>query len=986
MKRLSLATIGYGRESEKMRPTKITTTGHAKKGTLLAILIGIAGHFALFAQEDAPVGNPEDGRILNVPASSLKPLHAPAPEERNMQMTAPLRLAANGNACMPIIISHRASKSTKAAAAELAGFLERITGAKFPVQTPDGNTADLNLTPPKTKPAVEQAILDEKARLAAPREKLPPRGILLGTLEEWQAPDLEKPLEIHHIYNGREAFAIRTQAERLLLIAATDRGVSHVVFRWLETLGCRWFFPNSHWEIIPSLPQLTYDRDITDRPTIAARSIFFSDGGFSDEGVSRGQSREPRDLKNWQRHNLLGASLGTSAGHMWQNVVNANLDTLREHPEYFAEVKGARTGMILNKNGKPELDEQGRPKLNQFAKLELAQPAVRKMFADYVRGKFLDNPELDMVSLDPSDGGGHSESEEARRLGSVSDAVFGLANEVAVMVQKEFPGKMIGLLAYNFHIAPPSFNLEPNVYVELTAGFNMSKYSYAELFEMWPQKTKNLGFYEYFSVYDWDQDRLPGGRVASISWLRERLAFYAGMNGVSISAQSGNSWGPHGRGYYLASKLLWDPQADTDALLADFYEKAYGPAAAIMKRYHERISPDANNLISTALLGQAFHDVDEACKVAASRADVLERLNDIKQYLAYLRLRWKLDELTDKDQKREAFVAMMRQLYASRYSYMTHWAAASYRLGKIYGVQLQDITLVPSGGRKHPKFANLKGDLNSPDVWVNTPEIKDDTIEAEFQEGLRDFPLIEVNELPFDLKDLVPVSFPPTAALIRKVASGDANKDDKRTDYYQSGPLYAFYSFAGEPLKLEITTGRLAQYRGRDDATWWLRRPDQTVVETGRMPLDNQPRQLEVKVPEKGTYIFELKSNGSGWTVTYPTTQPATILWKRGTHVGFGYPVFYVPKGTKQIQYFWNGGAHDVFQPDGKLAGRVNQSTGSIASIPVPDGMDGALWCIRTSVRNIWFMNIPNVMAATPEALLIPRGLALKDGLAIRKK
>ena len=955
-----------------------------KLGLALAILTGTLRGQAIFAQDNAPVGNPEDGRILEAPTIHQKAIHTPSPEERNNRIVAPILLATNGVACHPIIIACKASKATKMSATELAAYLERITGAHFPVQTPDGKEAELLPPASKIKPTVEQARSNELVRLSAAKEELPLRGILLGTMEEWNAPDLEKPLAIHDIYNGREAFAIRTQPERLLLIAATDRGISHVGCRFLETVGCRWFYPNNHWEIIPTLPQLTFNQDITDRPTIAARSIFFSDGGFSDEGVPRGQSREPRDLKNWQRHNLLGASLGTSAGHMWQNVVNANLDTLREHPEYFAEVKGKRTGRVLAADGKPVLDEQGRPKLDQFAKLELAQPAVRKMFADYVRARFLATPELDMVSLDPSDGGGHSESKESLKLGSVSDAVFGLANEIAVMLQKEFPGKMVGLLAYNFHIAPPSFKLEPNVYVELTAGFNMSKYSYAELFEMWPKKTSSLGFYEYFSVYDWDQDRLPGGRVASLSWLKERIAFYAGMNGVSISAQSGNSWGPHGRGYYLASKLMWDPRTDTDALLKDFYDKAYGPAAPIMKRYHERISPDANNLLSTALLGQAFHDVNEACQAATNRPDVLARLNDTKQYLAYLRLRWKLDEQTDKVKKREAFVAMMRQLYASRYSYMTHWAAASYRLGKIYGVQLQDITLVPIGGRKHPKFGKLKGDRDVPDVWVGTPEMTPEQIETEFQEGRRDFPAIEVNEIPFNLKDLVPVTFPPTSTLIRRAIPADTTNETTRTDSYQSGPRYAFHSFSGEPIIVDITTGRLAQYRGRGDATWWLRRTDETVVETGRIPLDNQPRHLVLNVPTNGTYFLEFKSNGSGWSITYPTKQPASVIWNRGSHTGFGYPVFYVPKGTTQLQYFWSGGAHDVFQPDGKSAGRVSAGTGAMVTLPVPASMDGAIWSMRISVRTLWFMNIPNVMAATPESLMIPRDLAMKDGLPLR--
>ena len=65
-------------------------------------------------------------------------------------------------------------------------------------------------------------------------------------------------------------------------------------------------------------------------------------------------------------------------------------------------------------------------------------------------------------------------------MGSVSDRAFGLANEVARAVAREHPGKMVGMLAYNDHCEPPSFPLEPNVYVQLTAGFIRGRHTFDE--------------------------------------------------------------------------------------------------------------------------------------------------------------------------------------------------------------------------------------------------------------------------------------------------------------------------------------------------------------------------------------------------------------------------------------------------------------------------------------------------------------------------
>ncbi|MFM9016184.1 MAG: DUF4838 domain-containing protein, partial [Verrucomicrobiota bacterium] len=37
--------------------------------------------------------------------------------------------------------------------------------------------------------------------------------------------------------------------------------------------------------------------------------------------------------------------------------------------------------------------------------------------------------------------------------------------------------------------------------------------------------------------------------------------------------------------YYLVGQLAWNPQADGNAILEDFYQRSYGPAAPAMKRY-----------------------------------------------------------------------------------------------------------------------------------------------------------------------------------------------------------------------------------------------------------------------------------------------------------------------------------------------------------------------------------------------------------------
>jgi hypothetical protein len=182
-----------------------------------------------------------------------------------------------------------------------------------------------------------------------------------------------------------------------------------------------------------------------------------------------------------------------------------------------------------------------------------------------------------------SDGGNQSESEEAKELGSFSTRCS-VSQTRSHTRCRRISGKMVGLLAYGWHSDPPSFDLEPNVYVERTE-VHVSKHTVEELLDLWSKKTRNLGIYEYFSVWTWDFDRLPGGRAADTGYLQESIRRYAAHHAKSITSEISNSWGPHGRGYYVVSRLMWNPQADVTTLLGDFYEKAFGPAAPAMRRY-----------------------------------------------------------------------------------------------------------------------------------------------------------------------------------------------------------------------------------------------------------------------------------------------------------------------------------------------------------------------------------------------------------------
>jgi len=820
-----------------------------------------------------------------------------------------LLLARNGEACLPVVVSESASESTRSVAEELARYLGQITGAQFEVVAGDGRA-----------------------------------GIVLGTIDEFPMPgraDIAAALEIRGAFDGKEAYVIRTEPARVLLLGATELGASHAAFRFLEELGCRWFFPAKEWEVVPSRPSLRVSLNVDDRPAILSRRIWYGFGCFD-----RAKGQCLADYAAWARHNRMGSSFTVHCGHAWGSIIRRYKDVFDQHPEYLALVskEDKETGMVTRRRGG-----------NKFC---ISNPGLVDLCRRYAIEYFAENPDADMVSIEPSDGLGYCECEECGKMGTVSDQVFYLANEVAKAVRDRYPGKMVGLYAYSVHSEPPRFELEPNVYVQLTGGFIRGRYSYDELLELWPEKCPNMGFYEYFSVYLWDWDMLPGGRAANVPELSRKIPLLADHNATSIDAESGNNWGVHGRGYYVANRLMWNPDADVEAILDDFYEKAFGPAAEAMRRYYERLDPGNEPLMSEHLIGLAFRDVEEASRLAADRPDVLARLEHIKIYLRYFHLRWMLDRARDKEDRKRLMQEIFTHVYRTRYSYMNHWEAIRQYSTKRAAEEFGEPTWASSGPEA---------------PWVDAPPYTPEEIEAFFREGLSYFRPHQVAQVTYS-EDLVPVRF-----------RDDEEGMNSDRGMFQGGLRYALYSVDGGPLSVTVTTGVIAWYRNFPPARYSFEDAAGEVIAEGRLPLDGEKHTLTVEVPSAGLYYLDFNDSSAGWRIEADANSALTIPLRRGSglsHHGWNSDLyFYVPKGTEQIHYYWRGGPHRVHGPDGTLLREVTES-GTFIMVPVPEGADGKLWRFsQMALGHLWFFNLPNYVATRPNALLVPREVAKADGL-----
>jgi len=557
-----------------------------------------------------------------------------------------------------------------------------------------------------------------------------------------------------------------------------------------------------------------------------------------------------------------------------------------------------------------------------------------------------------MVNLEPADTTGHSQSPEALAMGSVSDGVFTVANEAAKAIEKAFPGqgKMVGILSYNMYYDPPKFKMEPNVHVQMASIGVNPEYTPAERARVWGLRSKNLGVYEYYSVWMWSHDSLLNGYVNGVrsqqKHIRDELV---GRNVVSMSAESTSSWGSLGRGYYVANKLMWNPNLDLDALLADFYSKAFGPAAPAMQKYFETYDPDNGPLMSASLLGQLFREINNATFAAKDRPDVMARLDQIKLYLRYVDLMWHRDNEGGKVNNDD----IMANLSRTREFAITSWEMIRQNWG---------------GGK-------VPGNPDAP-AWMADKPYTRAEIEKDFQEGLARY-VPKIRDVGPRLKystDIVPVRFP----------GAKAEQNVKSTQAYQGSVRYALYSIKGEPL--EFTTesfdawGYLTSYSVTDAAG--------KVLASGEKLKAKVPINHKVAVPKAGLYYLNFNDPGAYWKFNSAAGVPGTIIMTAESPLGrsteFQDMYFYVPKGTKTLEYFNQGGGHTLLGPDDSEQSKV--AANDYAQVKIPAGMDGKLWKLRgVGLGRIIFYNAPSYIAPSPDALLIPREVAAKDGLTIRK-
>lgn len=484
----------------------------------------------------------------------------------------------------PLIVFPDAPPRTIAAAEELADYLERIAGIR--PQVLKTNPA----TPPRRAVWIGyQPIVSD---------------LFPGTDFEFEHPEeiLIKSSTDHLFIGGRDRWDPENLKAHLIDLdvegVQQEYGTVNAIYTFLQDhLGVRWLWPGELGVDVPTAKKVAISpTEYRYRPQIRARGSMFNYSQLGNRGYGRAQE--------WtKRQRLQLDSLSLEGGHGFADWWDRYHE---KHPEIFAL--------------QPDGTRSGHPN-PRTAKLCQSNPLVWDLWLKGVEEDLAKDPNRTTFNGSPNDGwsSGHCVCENCRAWDhpdgeprlmhwyhyreerpALSDRHVTFANHLAGKLKQRYPDKdyYVLMLAYG-HSRPAPVEARPaeNVIMMSVANFygrtglvdrgSTWSTTHREQFAAWGKIAPHLSWRPNTgSPAGWQQG-LPD---LSVQQTIEDYKFIAENHCIGIYIDAiWEHWATHGPQYYMMAQLTWDPSQDADAVLDDYYHRAFGPAADEVRAYFEAI-------------------------------------------------------------------------------------------------------------------------------------------------------------------------------------------------------------------------------------------------------------------------------------------------------------------------------------------------------------------------------------------------------------
>lgn len=535
-------------------------------------------------------------------------------------VSAGIQLSHQGQAQADILVAPDATAPEYHAASELARFLHAISGATFNVTT--------NGTPDSSKPN-HLLVGPTAARLAD---------------QDFSLADL-----------GTDGIVIQTTGNQLILAGQGTRGTLYAVYSFLEDqLGCRWW--TSSASTIPQNPSISVEPlNIRYTPPLEYREPFWFDAHDADWAVrnkSNGNSVRCDETRG-------GKQIYEGFVHTFNSLIPP-AEYFEQHPEWFSEINGKRTA--------------------DHSQLCLSNPELLKELTQNLTTRLRANPAATIASVSQNDWFGYCTCEACKAIdaeeGSPAGSMLRFVNAVATAIEPEFPHIAISTLAYQYTRKPPRLTRpRHNVIVQLCSiecSFSVPlsherNQDFRDDIIGWSRISNRLYIWDYVTNFRHHLLPHPNLRV-----LGPNVRFFVNHNVKGIFEQG--AYTTNGaemaelRAWVLA-KLLWNPSLDPDALIQEFLQGYFGPAAQPIQAYLTLIHDDA--AAADDKLG-CFADI------AASPVRVSWPTNDKSKFLTLTSMTRALELLNQAEQSVRSQPELLFRVQCARlpvqYAFMMCWS------------------------------------------------------------------------------------------------------------------------------------------------------------------------------------------------------------------------------------------------------------------------------------------------------------------------
>lgn len=395
-----------------------------------------------------------------------------------------------------------------------------------------------------------QQYLSKMSKIALPiveeREYKGKNAIYVGQT------DFAKSQDINFDQLKKDGYVFKVFDNNFVIAGGSENGVLYGVYSLLESIGFRKYTSDDDVQI-PEGNEIVLPKNKVVVPYIKYRTTSYYD------------AKDP-EYSNW--HKLSSRDTWGMFVHTFEVLISPK-EYGKTHPEYFSLINGKR---------------------NPVTQLCLSNEEVFETLVAELKKRIAENPKATYWSVSQNDNDKYCQCGPCTKLnekygGVPSGSVIWFVNKVA----REFPDKVISTLAYWYtRSAPSNITIEPNVNIMLC---NIESTREKPVFDTDPAFTSDLQDWGKISqdILIWDyniQFANPVSPFPNLHTIGPNIEFYTKNNVRALFMQATGNKGEfaHLRAY-LICKLMWEPEADPNAIIDDFLKGYYGAAGPFIGRY-----------------------------------------------------------------------------------------------------------------------------------------------------------------------------------------------------------------------------------------------------------------------------------------------------------------------------------------------------------------------------------------------------------------